>query len=252
MQIFVLFILGLCVGSFLNVLIYRINEENVPKFWQGRSICPNCKHQLSWQDNIPLLSYIFLKGKCHYCHKKISIQYPIVELVTAISFVVTGLHPVILALVAVFIVIFFSDIKYMLIPDEMVIIGSVATLIYNLQFTILNQFQILNFKFQIPTVNLLTGIVAMSAFMLIVLLTRFKGMGLGDVKLAFLMGFLLGFPKILTALWISFVLGGIYALALLLLKKTKLSATIPLGPFLVIGTLISALWSNILLKAVIP
>lgn len=252
MQIFLLFILGLCIGSFLNVLIYRLNEEGVPKFWQGRSICPNCKHQLSWQDNIPLLSYIFLKGKCHYCHKKISIQYPVVELITAISFVLTGLHPVILAFVAVFIVIFFSDIKYMLIPDEMVIIGSVATLIYNLQFTILNQFQILNFKFQIPTVNLLTGIVAMSAFMLIVLLTRFKGMGLGDVKLAFLMGFLLGFPKILTALWISFVLGGIYALALLLLKKTKLSATIPLGPFLVIGTLISALWSNILLKAVIP
>ncbi|MDO8515451.1 MAG: prepilin peptidase, partial [bacterium] len=60
-------ILGLCVGSFLNVLIWRLNDEKAPKFWQGRSLCPKCKHQLSWKDNIPLLSFILLNGRCRYC-----------------------------------------------------------------------------------------------------------------------------------------------------------------------------------------
>jgi len=228
MEILLLFLLGLVIGSFLNVLVYRLNtEDKVPKFWQGRSLCPKCKHELSWEDNIPLFSFIMLLGRCRYCRQPISWQYPIVELVTAICFVFVGLNPLLLALAAVFIVIFFSDWIFGLIPDEMIIVGSVVAL------------------FLRP--NFLVGTVSALIFLTIVLATKFRGMGLGDVKLAFLMGLLLGWPKSLVAFWAAFILGGVVAISLLLLKRTKFSATIPLGPFLVIGILISALWSTQLL-----
>lgn len=237
-----IFIFGLVFGSFLNVLIYRLNVEKAPKFWQGRSFCPKCKHTLGWQDNIPLLSFVLLRGRCRWCRKPISWQYPVVELTTAISFSLIALTaPTFgplgllgaLTTTASLIVIFFSDLLYGLIPDEMVVVGSIAAAVFNFQFSIF-------------IVGLLTSL----GFLTIVLLTRFRGMGLGDVKLAFFMGILLGWPKILVALWTAFVLGGVFAVGLLLLKRTKLSATIALGPFLVIGVLISALWSDQLLRII--
>ncbi len=142
-------LLGLIIGSFLNVLIYRLNVPKAPKWWQGRSVCPHCQKKLLWQDNIPLVSFVALGRRCRHCKNLISWQYPLVELTTAIFFAVTGWNPVIWALESVFIVIFFSDWIYGLIPDEMILVGSFAALIYNLQFTIYNQFLISNFKFQI-------------------------------------------------------------------------------------------------------
>lgn len=219
-----LFLYGLIIGSFLNVLIYRLNNPKAPKFWQGRSICPGCKRQLSWFDNIPLISYISLLGKCRYCNKKISWQYPLVELLTSIVFAYIGLQPVLLGLACVFIVIFFSDLIYGFVPDEMIILGLILSIGYR---------------------NILVAILASLPFLV---LAKFKKMGYGDVTLVFLLGFVEGFPKILVALWIGFIIGGVFAIILLMLRKTKLSATIPLGPFLIIGLLISALWSNQILK----
>lgn len=244
---FIAVIMGLAVGSFLNVLIWRLNDDKVPKFWQGRSICPMCRHELSWKDNIPLLSFLFLKGRCRYCWGKISWQYPVVELVTAGTFVGIGelgnwgIGGIWLSgLAAVFIVIFFSDLIYGLIPDEAVAAGiGLSFLSYLGHLSDLG-------------VATATGIISSLAFFLVVVATRFRGMGLGDVKLAFLMGLLLGWPKTLVAFWSAFVLGGMVAVFLLLLKRTKLSATIALGPFLVIGTIISALWSKQILHLVLP
>lgn len=234
-------LIGLAVGSFLNVLIYRLNtQDKVPKFWEGRSMCPKCHHQLSWQDNIPLASFIFLRGRCRYCQKNISWQYPIVELVTVIVFVLIGFHPVLWLIGSVFIVIFFSDWIYGLIPDEAVAVGIVLSLLRYLS-------DLGNLRAATAT-----GFISALAFLLIVVATRFKGMGLGDVKLAFLMGFLLGWPNALVAFWSAFILGGIGAAILLLLKRTKFSDTIPLGPFLVSGVIISALWSKQLLHLVLP
>lgn len=227
MQIF-LFIIGLCFGSFLNVLIWRLNNKNVPKFWQGRSICPQCRHSLSWMDNIPLLSFIFLRGKCRYCKKAISWQYPIVELVTAIIFALTGFNPVILALGCVFIVIFFSDLIYGFIPDEMI---AAATSIF-----ILSNLGNLSFLGNL-------GVAAATAIPFFIF-AKLKMMGEGDIGLAFLMGLLLGWPKVGVAIWSGFIVGGLTAIILILLKKTKISATIPLGPFLIIGIIISILWTN--------
>lgn len=245
----VLFLFGLSVGSFANVLTYRLNDEKAPKFWQGRSLCPKCKHQLSARDNIPLLSFLLLHGRCRYCHEPISWQYPLVEASTAVAFVLVWfLSPAehglfvkldLLAIAATFIVIFFSDLIYGLIPDEMILTGALGALIYNLQFSNLGPY-------------LLTGILSSFSFLLVVVATKFRGMGLGDVKLAFLIGLLLGWPRTLVSFWSAFIIGGVVAVTLLILRKTKLSATIPLGPFLVIGTLVAALWSKELLTLVIP
>ena len=218
-MIIFLFIIGLCFGSFLNVLIWRLNNKNVPKFWQGRSICPKCRHILSWADNIPLLSFIFLRGKCRYCKKPISWQYPVVEIITAVLFLLIGFHPVIWAIGSVFIVIFFSDLIYGFIPDEMIIVGVILSIPGNL-------------------------LVAAGTALPFFIFAKLKMMGEGDIGLAFLMGLLLGWPKVGVALWSGFIVGGLTAIILILLKKTKISATIPLGPFLIIGIIISILWTN--------
>lgn len=222
-QIGLIGLIGLCFGSFFNVLIWRLNNENVPKFWQGRSLCPKCRHTLSWADNIPLLSFIFLRGCCRYCKKSISWQYPAVELLTMLVFILTGFNPVILLLECVFIVIFFSDLIYGFIPDEMIVVGIFLTVILA------------------GVQNLLIGLFTALPFFVF---AKYKLMGQGDIGLAFLMGLILGWPKIGVAIWSGFIVGGVTALVLVLLKKTKISATIPLGPFLILGILIAVLWTN--------
>ena len=127
------FIFGLCLGSFINALVYRLNE-NLP-IGKARSICPKCKKQLKWFDNIPLLSFVFLRGKCHFCREKISWQYPLVELVAGILFLAFTVfifpHNIVfyysitlllyyfycLFLAVVLIAIFVFDLKYSIIPD---------------------------------------------------------------------------------------------------------------------------------------
>lgn len=225
-------VLGLVVGSFLNVLIWRLNDSKAPKFWQGRSLCPKCKKPIAWLDNIPLLSFLLLGGRCRHCGKKISWQYPLVELIAALAFWLVGWQAPLLVLVSAFIVVFFSDWIYGLIPDEMVVLGVIASFFSGWR-------------------DWGTGFLAAAMLFLIVLVTRFLGMGLGDVKLAFLMGFFLGWPKVGVAFWLAFVMGGLAAGILLLLKRKRFSDRIAFGPYLVLGTIISALWSNNLLALVL-
>lgn len=232
--------IGLIFGSFLNVLIWRLNDPKAPKFWQGRSICPDCKHTLTWRDNIPLLSYIFLRGKCRYCHKNISIRYPVVELVTAVAFALIGPNPLLLGIASCLIVIFFSDLIYGLIPDEMVIAGVFFVIARN----VVTKQSLVCATGDCFAALAMTGTVALLSSFFFFIFYLIKGMGFGDVKFAFLMGLLLGWPGVLVGLWMSFVSGGIVAVILLALRRTKLSATIALGPFLVFGTVFAALWSN--------
>jgi leader peptidase (prepilin peptidase)/N-methyltransferase len=240
-------LLGLVFGSFLNVLVWRLNDPEAPKFWQGRSLCPHCRKRLSWIDNIPLLSFIALRGKCRHCQNKISWQYPAVELLTAlVTISIFFLFPGVSLMASlfycfiayIFIVIYFSDLIYGLIPDEMILVGLVLGFINLLG----NTNSLVNGVF--------SGMIASVLFLAVFLLTKQRGMGFGDVKLAFLMGLILGWPKILVAFWFAFVVGGGVALVLLLLRKTKLSATIALGPFLIFGLVVSALWSDVFLRFV--
>ena len=135
------YIFGLIVGSFLNCVIYRLEEGK--SFLKGRSFCPDCKHTLSWQDLIPLLSFLILKGKCRYCKKPISWQYPLVELATGILFILilnfsTRPGGVILFVVSCFlIVIFVYDLKHYIIPDKIIYPAIAIALIFNFQFSII-------------------------------------------------------------------------------------------------------------------
>lgn len=226
------FILGLCVGSFLNVLIDRLPKgEQV--FW-GRSYCDSCRQPLSWYDLIPLVSFILLGRRCRYCRALISWQYPVVELATAILFLASfqflelGALVYLLLVVSGLIVIFFTDLKYRIIPDQVVIFLGVTSLLF------------LFFSHQPSTINhLLSAVTMFLIFLLLAFITHGRGMGLGDVKFAAVMGLTLGFPKIFIAFYLSFLTGAIFSLILIILGKKTMKSTIPFGPFLVASTMVS-------------
>jgi prepilin signal peptidase PulO-like enzyme (type II secretory pathway) len=235
----VIFIFGLITGSFLNCLIYRL--ETGQSFLKGRSFCPHCKHLLNWQDLIPVLSFFILKGKCRYCQRKISLQYPLVEFATAFLFVLifTFVHVsnnyayVYLLLMAGFlVVIFVYDLKHYIIPDKVIYPAIAIAGIFNFQFSIFNQFPIFQF-------SILSAIGAAAFFAVIVLISRGRWMGIGDIKLAFLMGLILGWPNILVALFSAFFIGAIIGLGLIIAGKKQLSSEVPFGPFLVTGTFLA-------------
>ncbi len=256
-----IFLFGLCVGSFLNVLICRLGGrcqvpfQKVPDTISGRSHCPKCGHQLGWQDLVPVLSFILLRGKCRYCGKPISIQYPVVELATGILFIFLFINLslsdsgsgrilslsdslnliYLLFVVSCLIVIFVSDLKYFIIPDEIIIVGIIGTLLYKL----FGNWQIIGY-------HLLTAIAAGAFFLAIVLATKGRGMGLGDVKLAFLMGLILGWPNILIALLLAFIFGALVGLGLILAGRAKLKSEMPFGTFLTASTFLVMIFGEII------
>jgi leader peptidase (prepilin peptidase)/N-methyltransferase len=239
-QIFV-FLLGLCIGSFLNCFIYRLEQK---KSLKGRSFCPRCKHTLSWKDLFPVFSFLFLKGRCRYCKKQISVQYPLVELMTGLIFVLilnkfqisNFINLIFLFYISsVLIIIFVYDLKHCLIPDKVLFPAIAITLIYNL---------IPPYDWQHIFYNFLAVLIASGFFLIIFLISRGKWMGFGDVKLAVLMGLLLGLPGVLVALFLAFFFGAIIGVILMVFEKKSLKSEIPFGPFLIAGTLIVMLWGS--------
>jgi prepilin signal peptidase PulO-like enzyme (type II secretory pathway) len=235
------FIFGLIVGSFLNCVIYRL--ETGESFLKGRSYCPHCKHVLSWKDLIPIFSFLILKGKCRYCKKKISFQYPLVELLTGILFVLaipiyggrTSIDLIFYWVLTCFlIIIFVFDLKHYLIPDKVIYLAITLILLY--QF-----FKIWNFGHWdlFGIWNLVIGILPSLFLLAIILISHETWMGFGDFKLSILMGLILGWPKILVALFFAFLSGAIVGLILILLKQKTIKSQIPFAPFLVSGTFLA-------------
>ncbi len=257
---FFVFIFGLAIGSFLNVVVYRL--ENGESIVNDRSHCMDCRHALAWYDLIPVLSFLALGGRCRYCRKSISWQYLLVELATGILFIMVfftqggsvadgvfalpAIFPVLfwLFIISSLIVIFVYDLKHYIIPDRIVYSAIMASGIWYLASGIFlglyTRFDILNLVF--------AAIVAGGFFLSIVLITHGQGMGGGDVKLAFLMGLVLGWPKILLALFLAFTLGAICGIILMFLKKKTFRSEIPFGPFLVIGTIVAIFWGEEIVK----
>jgi leader peptidase (prepilin peptidase) / N-methyltransferase len=245
---FFIFLFGICIGSFLNCVIYRLEQK---KSLKGRSFCPHCKHKLSWQDLFPVFSFLFLKGKCRYCHKKISIQYPLVELATGLLFLlIYNLQFTIFNEFSIFqfftlaylfyissvlIIIFIYDLKHYIIPDKVLFPAIAIALIYNL---------IPPYNWQHLFYIFLAIVIASGFFLFIFLISKGKWMGFGDVKLAVLMGLLLGFPNVLAALFLAFFFGAIIGIILMVFNKKSLKSEIPFGPFLITGTFISVLWGS--------
>lgn len=222
----VIFLFGLAIGSFLNCLIHRLQTGE--SFFIGRSYCPHCKHQLNWFDLMPVLSFFILQGRCRYCQKKISWQYPLVEIATGLLFLLIFNFqlPIFNFIIApLLIIIFVYDLKHYIIPDKIIYPAVVIAAIFN--FT-----------------NWLSALGAAVFFLAIVLVSRGKWMGVGDIKLGFLMGLVLGFPNILVALFLAFMMGAIIGIGLIVASKKTLKSEVPFGPFLVSATFIALFYGQ--------
>lgn len=242
-----IFVLGVLVGSFVNVVIYRLPLGL--NFVRGRSFCPRCKRKIKWFDNVPLLSFFLLKGRCRFCRSPISWRYPIVEALTACLFVLAfsqisliGLIGLIFSLILIsgLIIIFFIDLEHQIIPDEIIFPLVGVFLVYYL-FTS-PQLLITNY--------LITGLVSFLLFLLLLLITRGRGMGFGDVKFAFLIGLVLGFPKVIVAFYVAFLTGAFCGVILLLAGRARFGQKIPFGPFLSLGMLTAYLWGKAIISLI--
>ncbi|MBZ9578329.1 prepilin peptidase [Patescibacteria group bacterium] len=245
-----IFLFGLAVGSFLNSIIHRLHTGE--SFLFTHSYCPHCKHKLSWQDLIPILSFLILKGKCRYCKKKVSLQYPLVESATGILFILTTHYTLLtisyesllftvycLLLSCFLIIIFVYDLKHYIIPDKIIYPAIGIAFIYNIlysYFIIHNSYFLVN--------SLLAAFTGGLSFLFIFLLSGGKWMGFGDVKLVFFMGLFLSFPDILVALFLAFLVGAIIGIGLISAGKKTLKSEVPFGPFLVTGAFIAFCFGN--------
>ncbi|OGY93262.1 MAG: hypothetical protein A2406_01215 [Candidatus Komeilibacteria bacterium RIFOXYC1_FULL_37_11] len=252
MTVAFVFILGLFIGSFLNVVILRLRRQE--SFIKGSSKCLFCQHRLYPKDLIPLFSYLFLKGRCRYCQKRFSHQYPLVEFFTGFSFVlifqkivpsadwnlISSLQVLHLldwwVIVSFLVIIFVYDFKYYLILDRVVWPIIILSFLVNLFLG----FSIFNLVF--------AAVIGGGFFFLQFIVSKGRWIGGGDIRLGLLMGVILGWPHVLTALFISYVLGSAVGVSLLWSKRKDWGDKIPFGTFLTIGTFMTMLWGPALVK----
>ena len=248
-----MFFIGTCFGSFINMLGYRtevkynlriLKFKNLAK--QQRSVCDFCGKQLHWYENIRVFSWIFLKGKTKCCHNPLPWEYPIVEISTGILFLstyyvlrITSYEFYIgLIIITLLVFSFVFDLKYMILPDFSTYILIVSALI------IWGTNNLGNWNY------IISGLAAGLFLLALHVGTKGKGLGMGDVKLAVFMGLFLGYPKIILAFYIAFIVGAIVGLTMMGLKKASRKSMIPFGPFLIGGTYISWLFGDLIIKGV--
>lgn len=251
MIILIFFILGLIIGSFLNVVVYRLN---LAETLLGRSHCSHCQKQIRWYDNIPLLSFILLGAKCRDCQKRISWQYPLLELFTGVIFALVGNYFFAyfdpqswvqtfyyLVLFALLLIIFAYDWRFLEIPMIVFWIAMGVSVLYYL----FSDWLAFNAAFGIWNLATFSGMVggflAFLFFFILVSVSRERWMGMGDAYLAFLAGFVMGFPAMVFTLVLAFFLGSVYSLIVLALKKKTLKSQIPFAPFLVSSIIITVI-----------
>lgn len=234
-----IFIFGLLWGSFLTVVIWRIDD--LKTIFTDRSRCVNCKSEIAWYDLIPIISYGILRGRCRKCKHKISSIYPLIEFLTAATFVLVFLYAGV-SWQSLFLIVIFStlivtlgyDAIHMLIVDQVVWLGLVIVVLYRLCF----------FGDWNNWINLLSNVgwgalIGIAVPLIVVFIGRGKWMGEGDVSLGLMIGILVGFPNILVAYIFAFILGSIYGLLLMAFNRKDIKDPIPFGPFLIIGSLIA-------------
>ena len=260
---FYIFIFGLIIGSFLNALIYRMHE-NVSMI--GRSFCPGCKTQIAWYDNVPVLSFLMLRGKCRKCHMKISWQYPLVEIITGVLFLLVfifGLKSLALSqssfqfsifnfqnfltildsrfviqllrdlfFIAVMIVIFIYDLKWYLILDRVTLPAIILIFVINI-FLGFNYLDLL-----------LAGLVGGGFFLAQFIISKGRWIGGGDIRLGLLMGMMFSWPMILLALLLAYLIGSVISIFLVAFGKKKWGSEVPLGIFLTSASIITLFWGN--------
>lgn len=277
-----IFVGGICLGSFLNVVIDRWPRGQSIR---GRSACEYCRHPLGVADLFPLFSWLILRGRCRYCGQWLSCQYPLVELGTGILFVVAA-YVVGLAhwesltfgslisllfylfIAAIFVVIFMVDLKNGIVLEGVVLPAILITALYRiflggsqllfLYFSLKNDryglgpyllrtdFLRQRFLGELTSLalTLLGAVVVAVFFWLVIKLTRGRGMGEGDVWLGFLVGLVVGFPNFIVAIFLAFVLGATVSLVLIMLGRKHFGQTVPFGPFLSMAALLALFWGD--------
>ena len=235
-------LVGLLVGSFLNVVIVRLGSGE--SIWFGRSRCPHCRAKLGASELVPLFSFVVLGGRCRSCKDRISLQYPVVEVLTATLFALFAFNFLVLAsgevewrglligacalaVLSGLIVIAVYDIRYYIIPDKVLAPLIVLALLY----------QLLQGGTFFPA--LLAASAGALFFFLLFWFSRGAWMGFGDVKFAFFMGLFLGPEGLILALFCAFVSGAIIGVALMAARRKHLGDHVPFAPFLILGTAIS-------------
>ena len=252
MLILVITLLGLLLGSAINAIVWRLY---VGKSWvRGHSMCPECEHRLSAKDLVPVLSWVFLGGKCRYCKKPIHWQYPVVELLTAALF---GISAVVLApytahgyvLLAIWllllvhlIILAVYDLRWMILPNKVIY---PAMAIAALQLVLLAAW---GGSYHVWLGPLMAAVMAGGAFWILASVADGKLMGGGDVKLVVLMGLILGIQRTGLALFIGFDTAALVGLGLILLHKRKRTDYLPFGPFLIGGIYLAYLFGTAIIS----
>lgn len=246
---FFIFATGLAFGSFLNVLVWRVRENL--SVVVSRSICPKCRLNIAWYDNIPLLSFLILGGKCRKCKCKISAQYPLVEAWVGIIFVILamwhsagiGFPIVTVGLIRDWAVMFFLsfiflyDLRYGEILDRATTVPGVLLFVLSFLF---------GWKtWQSMSLGVLIGA---GFFLLLYIVSKGRWIGGGDIRMGFFMGVILGWPCIVVALFIAYVSGAAFSLLLIALKKKTMKSETAFGTYLVLGTMVSMFWCDHILK----
>lgn len=232
------FLTGAIIGSFLNVCIYRIPKEESIAY--PPSHCSSCDHKLGFWDLFPIFSYLFLKGRCRYCNSKVSIQYPIVEALTGI----------------VFLIIYFNFglsvemLKYCLLSALLIVIGIIDFKTQDIYTSTIRFGGILGVVFIVieyyngglSPIDYIAG--AISTALILSIFAYFNAMGWGDVELVFIIGLFLGLKLSLLQLFISIVIGGIFAIGIMIFKKREKYSQMAFGNFIAIGSFITIIWGN--------
>lgn len=235
------FIYGLFLGSFFNVVGLRVPSRQ--SITTGRSACTTCLQPLSWYELIPLCSYIIQHGKCRHCHQRIAILYPIIELLTgclfALSFYMLGFQYDLigaLLLSSLLVIVFVTDITYLVIPNRILLFFMPLFIIYGL------------FHPQFPWWSSLSGLMIGYLMIAVVILISRGGMGAGDMKLCAVLGFILGTQNIILTFFLACVIGAVVGVLMLMFKVIDRKQKIPFGPYIVVAAIISYYYGQSILE----
>ncbi len=245
-NISIIFIVGLLFGSFLNVVIYRIPKSI--SLIKPASNCPNCSENLKWYENIPLLSYIFLFGKCSHCKTNISIQYPLIELLTGLMLIGIAYYSIDILQFIVFSLLGMTllclvviDFKNYILPDILIIISFVIVLFY---FGYSEKLEALP--------RLYYAILAGSGMYVLRMVTtkiyKKETFGMGDIKLSVLIGFIIGYWDAFVAIFFGFVLAAVIFSILIITRLQKKDAYLPFGPYLIFGMIFYIMYGELVLR----
>lgn len=255
LSLILIFVFGLCIGSFLNVVIWRLPRGEK---LTGRSMCAFCGHMLSYKDLFPLVSMLSLFGKCRYCKKRISLRYPIIELLVGLLFALAFWHYMAydfftwllliktLIVISVLVSVFVIDLEHFLILDSIIFPSGILLFILNIILDILAHKSFFSLK-SFFLGGVISAITAALPFFLVWYFSKGKWMGFGDIKLLLFLGLALVWPLVWVGVFLSVMLGGAVSIVLLLSANKTLKSKVPLGTFLALGSVCAIFWGNKLL-----